>query len=235
MSPALAGGFFTTEQPGRPQGLFLPEALISGKPCSPSAYWGISLVLIPRPGMKAAKASLTHRGPHRSKFHSGQYAALAMVSFSSERGRGSSHFSGPGRPCHSATLSGIFPSHFLVRLLTIPLELLLLSCSVVSDSLWPHGPQHARLPCFHYLQEFAQTHAHWDGDAIQSPHPLLTPSPPAFKLSQHQGLFQWDSSLHRWPKYWSFSFSVSPSNEYSRLHIRIIGVDLKTVDSWVEL
>ena len=48
-------------------------------------------------------------------------------------------------------------------------------------------------------------------------HPLPPPSPFAFSLSQHQGLFQWVSSSHRWPKYWSFSFSISPSNEYSGL------------------
>ena len=46
---------------------------------------------------------------------------------------------------------------------------------------------------------------------------LLAPSPPTFNLSQHQGLFQWVSSCIRWPKYWSFSFSISPSNEYSGL------------------
>ena len=42
-------------------------------------------------------------------------------------------------------------------------------------------------------------------------------SPPAFNLCQHQGLFQWVGSSHRWPMYWSFSFSISPSNEYSGL------------------
>ena len=52
--------------------------------------------------------------------------------------------------------------------------------------------------------------------AIQPSHPLLSPSP-AFKLSQYQGLFQWVSFCIRWPKYWSFSFSISPSNEYSEL------------------
>ena len=55
------------------------------------------------------------------------------------------------------------------------------------------------------------------GDAIQPSHPLLSPSPPAFNLSQHQGLFQGASSLNQVTNYWSFSFSVSPSNEYSRL------------------
>ena len=47
------------------------------------------------------------------------------------------------------------------------------------------------------LLEFAQTHVHWVGDAIQPSHPLSSPSPPAFNLSQHQGLFQWVSSLHQ--------------------------------------
>ena len=44
-------------------------------------------------------------------------------------------------------------------------------------------------------------------------HPLQSPSPPNFNLSQHQSLFKWVSSLHQVPKYWSFSFSISPSNE----------------------
>ena len=64
------------------------------------------------------------------------------------------------------------------------------SCSVVSDSLRPHGLQHAWLPVRHHLPELAQTHVHRVSDAIQSSHPLLSPSPPAFNLSQHPGLFQ---------------------------------------------
>ena len=48
----------------------------------------------------------------------------------------------------------------------------LFSCSVVSDSLRPHGLQQARLPWLHYLLEFAQTHVHWVSDAIQPSHPL---------------------------------------------------------------
>ena len=71
-------------------------------------------------------------------------------------------------------------------------------------------------PLLHCLLEFAQTHIYWVSDAIQSSHPLLPPSP-ALNLFQHQGLFQWVSSSHRWPKYWSFSFIISPSNEYSGL------------------
>ena len=52
------------------------------------------------------------------------------------------------------------------------------------------------LPVHHQLPEFTQTHVHWVGDAIQPSHPLLSPSP-ALNLSQHQGLFQWVSSLHQ--------------------------------------
>ena len=61
----------------------------------------------------------------------------------------------------------------------------------LSDSLQPHGLQHARPPC---IPELAQTHVHRGGDAIQPSHPLSSPSPPAFNLSQHQGLFHWVSS-----------------------------------------
>ena len=52
-------------------------------------------------------------------------------------------------------------------------------------------------PVHHQLPELAQTHVHWVGDAIQPSHPLLSPSPPAFNLSQHQSLFQWVSSSHQ--------------------------------------
>ena len=52
-------------------------------------------------------------------------------------------------------------------------------------------------PVHHQLLEPTQTHVHWIGDAIQPCHPLSSPSPPAFNLSQHQGLFQWVSSLHQ--------------------------------------
>jgi len=94
----------------------------------------------------------------------------------------------------------------------------LLSSSVVFNSLLPHGLQHARL-LFQYLLELAQTHVHWVGDAIQPSRPVSSPSPPAFNISQHQGLFFFSElALQiRWPKYWSFSFSISPVNVYSGL------------------
>ena len=72
-------------------------------------------------------------------------------------------------------------------------------------------------PVHHQLPGLAQTHGHWVGDAIQLSHPRSSPSPPAFNLSQHKGLFQWVSSSHRGTKFWSFSFSISPSKEYSGL------------------
>ena len=67
---------------------------------------------------------------------------------------------------------------------------LLFTRSAVSDSLRPHGLQHAGLPWASCLPEFAQTHVHAVRDAIQPSHPLSPPSPPALNLSQHQGLFQ---------------------------------------------
>ena len=57
-------------------------------------------------------------------------------------------------------------------------------------------------PALHHLLELAQTHVHWVDDAIQPSHPLSSPSPPAFNLSQHQGLFQWVSYLHQVAKLW---------------------------------
>ena len=70
-------------------------------------------------------------------------------------------------------------------------------------------------PVLRYLPEFAQTHVHWVGDAIQPS--LLPPPPPVLNLSQHQGLFQCVDSLHQVAKVLDGSFSISPSNGYSKL------------------
>ena len=71
------------------------------------------------------------------------------------------------------------------------------SHSVVSNSLYCSPPSF----CVHHqLQELAQTHAHQVNDAIWPAHPLSSPSPSAFNLSQHQGLFEWVSSSHQVPK-----------------------------------
>ena len=88
------------------------------------------------------------------------------------------------------------------------------SCPTLWDTMDCSMPG---LPVHHQPLEFTQTHIHWVSDAIQPSHPLLFHSPPAFKLSQHQGLFNKLVHHIRWPKYWSFSFSISPSNEYSGL------------------
>ena len=85
-------------------------------------------------------------------------------------------------------------------------------------------------PILHYLLEFAQTHGHQVGDAIQPSHPWLSRTPSAFKFSQHR-VFSKESVLRiMWAKYWSFSFSISPSNEYSGLiSFRIDWLDLLAV------
>ena len=84
------------------------------------------------------------------------------------------------------------------------------------------------LPVHHQHLESTQTHVHWVGDGIQPSHPLSFPFPPAFNLSQHQGLFHESFLRIRWPKYWSFS--ISPSSEYSGLiSFRIDWFDLLAV------
>ena len=83
----------------------------------------------------------------------------------------------------------------------------------MSDSLQSHELQQPGLPIHHQFPASTQTHVHRVGDAIQPSHPPLSPFPPAPNPSQHQSLFQWVNSCMRWPKYWSFSFNLSPSNE----------------------
>ena len=100
-------------------------------------------------------------------------------------------------------------------------------CLTLCDSIDCSTPG---FPVHHQLPELAQTHVYWVSDTIQPSHPLSSPSPPTFNLSQHQGLFQWVSLCIRWPKYWNFSFSINPSSEYSRLvSFRIDWLDLLAV------
>ena len=75
------------------------------------------------------------------------------------------------------------------------------SCPTLSDPMDCSMPG---LPVHHQHPELAQTHVHQVSDAIQPPHPLSSPSPPTFNLSQHQGLFQRVSSLHHMPKLLEF-------------------------------
>ena len=79
------------------------------------------------------------------------------------------------------------------------LSQLLFSCSVVSDSLQPHGLQHARLPCPSLYPGVCS-------NLYPLSHPLSSPSPPTLNLSQHQGLFQWVGSLHQVTKVLELQF-----------------------------
>ena len=80
------------------------------------------------------------------------------------------------------------------------------------------------LPVHYQLLEFTQTHVHRVTNAIQPSHPLSSPSPPAPNPSQHQSLRM------RWPKYWSFSFSIIPSKEIPGLiSFRMDWLDLLAV------
>ena len=100
----------------------------------------------------------------------------------------------------------------------------------MSSSWQPHGLQHTRLPCPSPSPEFAQVHVHRVGDAIQPSHPLSSPSPPAFIFPSIR-VFLSELAYHiRWPKYWGFSFSLSPPSEYSgRVSFRMDWLDLLAV------
>ena len=87
------------------------------------------------------------------------------------------------------------------------------SCPTLCDPMNRSTPG---LPVQHQLPEFTQTHVHRVSDAIQPSQPLLSLSPPAPNPSQHQ-IFSNESTLcMRWPKYWSFSFSIIPSKKNPR-------------------
>ena len=90
-------------------------------------------------------------------------------------------------------------------LLVIQFSSVTQSCPTLCD---PRDCSTPGLPVQQQLPEFTQTHVHWVGDAIWLSYPMSSPSPPTFNLSQHQGLFQWVSSSHQGPKYWSFSFHL---------------------------
>ena len=101
------------------------------------------------------------------------------------------------------------------------------SCLTLCD---PMNCSMPGLPVHHQLPEFTQTHVHQVGDGIQPSHPLSSPSPPAPNPSQHQDLFQWVTSYMRWLRYWSFSFSISPSKEHPGLiSFRMDWLDLLVV------
>ena len=94
------------------------------------------------------------------------------------------------------------------------------SCLTLCDPMDCSTPG---LPVHHQLPEFIQTHLHQVNDTTQPPHPLSSPSPPTFSLSQHQGLFQRPSGGQR------IGSSISPSNEYSGLIFRMDWLDFLAV------
>ena len=101
------------------------------------------------------------------------------------------------------------------------------SCRTLCDPMNRSTPG---LPVHHQLPEFTQTHVHRVGDAIQPSHPLASPSPPA-PIPPSIRVFSNELTLHmRWPKYWSFSFSISPSKEHPGLiSFRMDWLDLLAV------
>ena len=104
------------------------------------------------------------------------------------------------------------------------------SRSVMSDSLRPHESQYVRPPCLLPTPGVHPNYVHQVSDAIQPSHPLSSPSPPAPNPPQHQGLFPMSQLCVRWPKYWSLSLSISPSNEHPGLiSFRMDWLDLLAV------
>ena len=100
----------------------------------------------------------------------------------------------------------------------------------MSSSLSPMDCSMPGFPVHHQLPELTETHVHWVGDAIQPTHPLSSPSPPAFYFPSIR-VFSNESTLRmRWPKYWSFRFSISPSKETQGLiSFRMDWLDLLAV------
>ena len=103
---------------------------------------------------------------------------------------------------------------------SVSIEENIVHCSVAKSCLTLCNHMDCSLPGFpvlHYLPEFAQTLGHWVGDTTQTSRSLSHPLTFAFNLSQHQGLSSESALRIRWPKYWSYSFSIIPSSEYSKL------------------
>ena len=97
-------------------------------------------------------------------------------------------------------------------------------------TLRPHEGQHVRPPCPSTTPRVHQNPCPSSWWSYQHSHPLLSPSPPAPNPSQHLGLLNESTLRMRWPKYWSFSFNISPSSEYSGLiSFRMDWLDLLAV------
>ena len=105
--------------------------------------------------------------------------------------------------------TGISELEFMVMdLKSVQSSSVALSCPILCSPMDCSTPG---FPVHHLLLELTQTHVHQVGDAIQPSHPLSSPSPPAFNLSQHQGLFQWVSSSNQVAKVLEFRLQHQPS------------------------
>ena len=123
----------------------------------------------------------------------------------------------------------LFLNYFLLEYSCSPGDLVQFSHTVVSDSLQPQGLQHARLPCPSPTPGACSNSCPFSGWC----HPAISSS--VIHFSSRIRVFSSESTLHmRGPKYWSFSFSISPSNEYSGLiYFRMDWLDLLAVPSWL--
>ena len=107
------------------------------------------------------------------------------------------------------------------------------SCSTLCNPMDCSMPG---FPVYHQLPELAQTHVHQANDAIQLSHPLSSPSPSAFNLSQYQGLFQWVSSSHQVARVLEFQLQHQSFSEYSRLiSFRMDWLDLLAVQGTLKI
>ena len=107
------------------------------------------------------------------------------------------------------------------------------SCLTLCDPMDCSTPG---LPVHHQLPESTQTHVHWISDAIQPSHPLSSPSPPTFNLSQHQGLFKWVSSSCQVATVLEFQLQHQSFHEHSGLiSFRMDWLDLVAVLGYTEL
>ena len=133
--------------------------------------------------------------------------------------------SGSSQSRDQSQVSCIAGRYFMIWTnLVVQLSSVSQSCSTLCDTMDYTTPG---FPVHHQLLELIQTHVHRVCDAIQPFHPLLSPSPPTFSLSQHQHL---SLLCIRCPTYWTFSFSISLSNEYLGLiSFRMDWLDLLAV------
>jgi len=115
---------------------------------------------------------------------------------------------------YPVSLSSEFTQLGLLLLWNIQFSLVTQSCPTLCDPMNRSTPG---LPVHHQLPEFTQTHVHWVGDAIQPSHPLLSPFSSCPQSLPASRSFPMSQLCMRWPKYWSFNFSISPSNEHPGL------------------